>query len=58
MSAKCPCSQCKTRLKDNIWKKFTGWKDICSIDLLSEFSVCNGKRPVKQEASTLEATLQ
>lgn len=34
------------------------WKDICSIDLLSEFSLCNGKRPVEQEPSTREATLQ
>lgn len=34
------------------------WNDTCSIDLLSELSVGNGKRPVKQEPSTLEATLQ
>lgn len=34
------------------------WQDVCSVDLLSEFSIGNGKRPVKQEPSTLEATLQ
>lgn len=38
--------------------KLTAFGKTFVVLTLCEFSVSNGKRPVKQEPSTLEATLQ